>query len=198
MGRKSITEEKRKEIIIAFYNTAKKIGLENTSIAKLAEELEVSKSLILHHFKSKHELLTHLHNFLLEQYLKFLNKNGTPEITSREEIVKYVTSLFSRDWNKYFDDGVFYSCYALIFRLEEFKTSMSSYLEKVHINLKEKLISAKENQVIENDDIDEITEIIFSLVDGAYFYLGTINDNDKYKRLEQLYIKHALGLIQFS
>ena len=58
MGRKSLKKERQSEIIEAFYKVAQKEGLENVSLAKVATEMDVNTSLVLHYFKSKDELYT--------------------------------------------------------------------------------------------------------------------------------------------
>ncbi|AIY11949.1 MULTISPECIES: TetR family transcriptional regulator [Cellulophaga] len=198
MGRKSVSVARRKEIIKAFYKVAKEIGLENTSIAKVAEDLSISNGLIMHYFKTKDELLIGLNEFILEQHLNIVQNDENGIIDTKQKLHNLITSLFSRNWNKYFDDGVFYSCYALIYRKKDFNDSFKSYLQALHTVLATKLIEAKENGIICNEDIHEITEIIFALIDGAYYYLGTFNENtEDYKKKELVYIKYALNILDF-
>ncbi|SFW48836.1 TetR family transcriptional regulator [Cellulophaga fucicola] len=199
MGRKSVSVERRKEIIKAFYKVAKEIGLENSSIAKVAEHLGISNGLIMHYFKTKDELLIGLNEFILEQHLNIVQNNETNVIDSKQKLHNLITSLFSRNWNIYFDDGVFYSCYALIYRKKDFKDSFKSYLQALHSVLNTKLTEAKENDVIGNADINEVTEIIFALIDGAYYYLGLFNEKtEDYKQKEAVYIKYALNILEFK
>ncbi|MAZ28929.1 MAG: TetR family transcriptional regulator [Cytophagaceae bacterium] len=199
MGRKSIATQRRKEVINAFYDTAREIGLENTSIAKVANKMNISQGLVMHYFKTKDELLIGLNKFILEQHLKIINAPEYPEMDTRKSLEEFITSLFSRKWNQYFDDGVFYSCYALIYRIPEFKQEFKSYLEELHLVLNEKLAKARELNVIKNDNIDELTEIIFALIDGAYYYLGLFDENNPaYRRQENLYINYAIKLLDFS
>lgn len=199
MGRKSVSVQRRKEIIKAFYKVAKDIGLENTSIAKVAEHLSISNGLIMHYFKTKDELLIGLNEFILEQHLNIVQNDENGEINSKQKLHNLITSLFSRNWNKYFDDGVFYSCYALIYRKKDFNDSFKSYLQALHTVLHKKLAEAKEHQIISNTNIDEITEVIFALIDGAYYYLGLFNEKtEDYKQKEAIYIKYALNILEFK
>ncbi|MCL5245568.1 TetR family transcriptional regulator [Cellulophaga sp. 20_2_10] len=199
MGRKSVSVERRKEIIKAFYKVAKEIGLENSSIAKVAEHLGISNGLIMHYFKTKDELLLGLNEFILEQHLNIVQNNEIDVIDSKQKLHNLITSLFSRNWNTYFDDGVFYSCYALIYRKKDFNESFKSYLQALHSVLNKKLTEAKENDVIGNTDINEVTEIIFALIDGAYYYLGLFNEKtEDYKQKEAVYIKYALNILEFK
>jgi AcrR family transcriptional regulator len=66
MGRKSLKEIRRKEIISAFYNVSIKEGLENSSISKVAKEMDINPSLVMHYFNTKEDLNFGLINFILE------------------------------------------------------------------------------------------------------------------------------------
>ena len=199
MGRKSLSSKRRREIIQSFYRIAKKIGLENTSIAKVAEDMQISNGLVMHYFKTRDELLIGLNEYILERHLNMVNSIEYGMMDNNESLENFITDLFSRKWNKYFDDGVFYSCYALIYRKKDFNTSFRNYLEKLHQVLQEKLLEAKSYGVISNSNISEITEIIFALIDGSYYYLGMFNQKEiNYREKEELYIIYAIKLLDFS
>jgi len=197
VGRKNIAEQRRKEILKAFYKVAKKIGLENTSIAKVADEMTISNGLVMHYFKTRDEILIGLNQYILEQHLNIVRSQV--DITTKEELINFIESLFSRKWNRYFDDGVFYSCYALVYRKKEFRDSFKNYLDALHEVLKNNLTQAYQNKLISNQDIEETTEIIFALIDGGYYYLGLFqHDKTRYQQQIQLYVKYALKLLEIK
>jgi AcrR family transcriptional regulator len=198
MGRKDLSEVRRKEIIKSFYSVAKKNGIENTSIAKVAEHMEISNGLVMHYFNTKEELLKGLNEFILEQHLHIISSEEDI-IDSREKLENFINSLFSRKWNKYFDDGLFYSCYALIYRNADFNKSFKAYLEALHNVLREKLDEARKHDIIVNENIDELAEVVFALIDGAYYYLGTFHQSgEAYHRQVSIYLKYTLALFEFS
>ncbi|MGS2763981.1 TetR family transcriptional regulator [Sinomicrobium sp. M5D2P9] len=197
MGRKSLTDVRQKEIIKSFYKVAKKIGLENASIAKVADEMGISNGLVMHYFKTRDELLIGLNEYILERHLHIITSRENGSIDSWARLQGLVENLFSRKWNRYFDDGVFYSCYALIYRKKDFNESFRKYLEELHAVLYEKLLEARSNGVIDNENLEELTEIIFALVDGAYYYLGMFTaKSDAYEKQVEVYVKHAMSLFR--
>ena len=115
MGRTSLKAVRQKEIIEAFYFVAKSSSLESASIARVAEHLDINPSLIVHYFKSRDALLTGLIDFILERYRGIYYMDGNTYSTVHDVEV-LISNLFSRKWNKLFDDGVFYSCYAMTYR----------------------------------------------------------------------------------
>ena len=78
MGRKSLKPIRQKAIIKAFYKVARKEGLENASIAKVASVLDVNPSLVIHYFETKQDLIHGLIEYILERYRLIYNpENGT-------------------------------------------------------------------------------------------------------------------------
>lgn len=199
MGRKNLRPTRRLEIIEAFYEVSKQIGLENASIAKVAIEMGISNGLVMHYFNTREELLLGLNEYILKQHLNVLFAGEMGVIKERQDLENLIENLFSRKWNQYFDDGVFYSCYALIYRNEAFNNSFKSYLLELHAVLREELDQAYRNKVICNTNIEELTEIIFALIDGAYYFMGMFDRNDEtHQKQQKLYITHCLSLFKYS
>lgn len=198
MGRKSLGQTRRLEIVRAFYDVAKEIGLENASIAKVANSMGISNGLVMHYFNTKDELLIGLNEYILEQHINVFIEDHQGTIETRKDLENLIHNLFSRKWNQYFDDGVFYSCYALIYRNVDFNNSFKQYLLRLHEVLKEELKQAHDNEIICNTNIDELTEIIFALIDGSYYYMGMFDQNEEaHKRQQNLYISHCLSLFKY-
>lgn len=195
MGRKSLKETRQKEIVIAFYKVAKKEGLKKASIAKVAEVLNVNPSLIIHYFKSRKDLLNALVDFILKRYLEIYKLDGG--IDSKEKLVALIDHLFSRNWHRLFDDGVFYSCYAIIFRNPQIKDKYKELHDSLIYKFRESLKEARDNNIIEIEDLDKTTEVIFSMVDGAYFSLSMEKDTevrDKKAEIYRNFVKQLVGL----
>ena len=196
VGRKSLKEIRQKEIVIAFYKVAKKEGLKNASIAKVAECMKVNPSLIIHYFKSRKELINALVDFTLNRYLEIYKLDGG--IDSKEKLLALIDHLFSRSWHRLFDDGVFYSCYALIYRNPSVKEKYKLLHDTLLVKFKQTLEEAQNNGIIKIDDLEETAEVIFSMVDGAYFSLGMVSDleeRDRKAAFYKQYVKRMLNIL---
>ncbi|MBI1770212.1 MAG: TetR/AcrR family transcriptional regulator [Bacteroidetes bacterium] len=196
MGRKSLKPIRQKGIIQAFYKVARKEGLENASIAKVASVLDVNPSLVMHYFKTKQDLTHGLIEYILERYRLIYNpQNGTAN--PKERLEKTIQNLFSRKWNKLFDDGVFYSSFSLIFR--DPKTKI--HYKKLHDHLREMLtgalMEAKTSGVIAVEDVEKTADLVFIFVEGAYYYLSMVSDKSEYQNRIELYEKTVLSMLNF-
>jgi len=196
MGRKSLKGTRQKEIVKAFYKVAKREGFENTSIAKVADHMDINPSLIIHYFKSKQDLEIALIDYILERYLKIYKSNGS--VYTIETLKDLIDKLFSRKWNRLFDDGVFYSCYAHIYRNEEFRHRFKQLHDELRVILKQSFTDAVNSKVIKVDDVDRLTETIFALLEGAYYYLGLVDDKHEYEEKVLYYKHHVCELLQIS
>lgn len=176
MGRKSLKETRRLEIVKVFYKVAKKGGLENTSIAKIAAVMGINPSLIIHYFKTKEELTYALIDYTLEKYLRIYLKEKKAHSPTIDTLTTVIDGLFSREWNKLFDDGLFYSCYALTFREKKVKEMYRELTISLRVRLAELIQRCKDSELVAVDDPRLTADLIFALVDGAYFYLSVSAD----------------------
>lgn len=197
MGRKSLKPLRQKGIIKAFYKVARKEGLENASIAKVAAVLEVNPSLVIHYFSTKHELVHGLIEYILERYRLLYNpQNGTQN--PRERLIKIIRNLFSRKWNKLIDDGVFYSSYALIFRDRTVKEHYKKLHDGLRKLLKDALEEAKAHGVIDIDDVENTADLIFIFVEGAYYYLSMVSEKVEYEARIENYEQTVLSMLKLN
>ena len=195
MGRKSLKPVRQKAIIKAFYAVARKEGLENASIAKVAAVLDVNPSLVIHYFKTKQDLIHGLIEYILERYRLIYNpENGT--LNPSERLKKIIRNLFSRKWDKLFDDGVFYSSFSLIFRDKTLKAHYKSIHDHLRQMLTDTLKDAKENGVIDIDDVEKTADLIFVFVEGAYYYLSMVSDKDEYNTRIEFYQETVLSMLK--
>jgi len=177
MGRKSLKETRQQEIVKIFYKVAKKEGYENTSIAKIAKVMDINPSLIIHYFETKEDLTYALIDYILERYLLIYTIKHKGGMTL-EDLQRTVEMLFSKKWNLLFDDGLFYTFYALAFREKKIKVKYKTILDSLRSALAGMIESCNEKKLIQVENPQVTADLIFVLVDGAYFYLS-LEDNKK-------------------
>jgi len=179
MGRKSLKETRQQEIIKVFYKVAKKEGYENTSIAKIAKVMDINPSLIIHYFETKEELTYSLIEYILERYLLIYTIKHKDGVTL-EDLERTIEMLFSNKWNLLFDDGLFYTFYALAFREKKIKTKYKTILDSLRLALANMLEQCNNRELIKVSDPQNTADLIFVLVDGAYFYLSLESNKKVY------------------
>lgn len=197
MGRKSIKESRQKEIIEAFYEIAKKEGLENASIAKTAALININPSLVIHYFKTKEYLIYGLIEYILDQYLLIFKTPATYKDDPSKKLLKVIDNIFSQKWNRLFDDSVSYSCYALAFRDQKVKENYKVLLDTLRENLRNLIEECNQLGILRVKDPVGVADTIFVMVDGAYYYLSLVSNKQEYKRKLAQYKKLALEQLNF-
>src|SRR6202012_1655516 len=181
MGRKSLKGPRQKEIIKAFYKVAKKEGLENASIAKTAESIHINPSLVIHYFKTREDLIYGLIEYILDKYLLIYEIPSEFSAHPRDALLKVIDNIFSSKWNTLFDDSVSYSCYSLAFRNKIIKGKYKQLLDALRKRLEQLILECKNKGVLDIDDPALTADLIFLLVDGAYYYLSLVDDKVEYQ-----------------
>ena len=194
MGRKSIKETRQLEIVKVFYEVAKKEGYENTSIAKIAKVMDINPSLILHYFETKEDLTYSLIDHILDKYLEIYTVQDQVQATL-ENLQHTIEMLFSKKWNLLFDDGLFYTFYALAFREKKIKTKYKLILDSLRQALTSMIEHCNEKQLINVPAPKTAADLIFVLVDGAYFYLSLESDKKAYAERLEYYKNRAYEIL---
>ncbi|HCZ34435.1 MAG TPA: TetR family transcriptional regulator [Cytophagales bacterium] len=197
MGRKNLIQVRQKGIILAFYKVARKQGLENASIAKVADAMQVNPSLIMHYFKTKQDLIHGLIEYILERYRLIytpLNQIADPQ----ERLEQIIENLFSRKWDKLFDDGVFYSSFSLIFRDKKIKKHYKLLHDNLRLMLTETLNQCNDIGSIEVEDVEKTADLIFVFVEGAYYYLSMVSNKEEYNRKMSYYKQTVLNMLSLA
>lgn len=195
MGRKSLKERRQLEIVRVFYKVAKKEGLENTSIAKIAKVMDINPSLIIHYFQTKEELTYALIDYILDKYLLIYKVSGDSDVPLKEALVNVIDNVFSKKWNKLFDDGLFYSCYALAFRDPKVKSMYGALTDSLRARLALFIQRCTQEQVIDVPDPRRAADLIFALIDGAYFYLSLADEKETFDQKITTYKTEAYRLL---
>jgi len=195
MGRRSLKATRQQEIIVAFYKLAKKEGLENTSIAKIAKAMDVNPSLIIHYFQTKEELIYALIDFILDKYTPIFHVPNKASKTPKTILLEVIDNLFSKKWNTLFDDSLFYGCYALSFRENKIKARYKALLDGLRSKLAELIEDCISDDSLATDNALEAADLIFIILDGAYFYMSLVKDPKLLNEKLSLYKQKALTVL---
>lgn len=194
MGRKSLKEARQLEIIKIFYKVAKKEGYENTSIAKIAKVMDINPSLIIHYFQTKEELTYALIDYILDRYLLIYTIKSKDGV-GLADLHKTIEMLFSKKWNALFDDGLFYTFYAMAFREKKIKEKYKTILDSLRVGLAAMIEQCHEKKLIKVADAKIAADMIFVLVDGVYFYLSLESDKKAYSEKLDYYKSKAYYIL---
>ena len=198
MGRKSLKEDRRKQIVEAFYEVAKKEGLENASLSKIAKHINMPASLLIHYFENKSELLLALTEFIMSHYGRIYISEKTTRQTSMDRLMSTIENIFSRKWNTYFDDGVYYSYFALVFRDDRIRKKYFDLHQQLRQWLTVVIQECNDEGFIKVDNAENVSDLIFVLSEGAYFNLSMVDDMKFFEERLNHYKQQAINLLNIK
>ncbi len=102
MGRKSKADERKSEILHCYWEIVEKEGFENTSIARIAEQMGIHPSLIIHYFKTKDDMVVDLLVTFIREYVESLRDKYYSENDVHRQfdvLVNDVFEIVTFPWN---------------------------------------------------------------------------------------------------
>lgn len=107
MGRPSMVNQRRREILDAFYKLARTGGLKGADIRTVARKAGLKPSLIYHYFENKEEIVEQLVQFAAQERFREF-ENLSRNATDGKELLRLLAdSLFNEDIISD-DSGMFY------------------------------------------------------------------------------------------
>ena len=193
MGRKSLKEVRRAEIIEVFHKVANSQGLHNTSIAMIAEEMEVNPSLIMHYFKSKEDLLFSLIEYILNKYLIMYEVNKTLGLL--DQLTELLDNLFSTKWDNLVSDHVYYSCYTMVFTDPLIRDKYKQLHDSLRLSLENHLIACKKANLLSIEDPRVTANLIYTILEGVYYYQCMVTGDNQKSEYMSHYKAHVYNLL---
>ncbi len=110
MGRKSIADERRTQIIQAFYLCVVKEGVAGASIRKIANEAQVSPSTLHHYFKDRDEIIEEAVVYFTDEIFTRFSEKITPHADASMRLSRGLEFIFSKGMINPEHTGFFLEC----------------------------------------------------------------------------------------
>ena len=196
MPRGKKAEVRKQEIIEQFYQVIVEDGLEKASLAKIAERLAVSPSLLIHHFKNKDELILQLIDYIIEKYSRtfsdIIDTIQNPEM----RIHSILDLIYSREWTKTIDDRVYIACLHLSQQSNKVKKRLQG-MYSMFITMLEKELKqyATDNPSLKLEP-ENLVRMIISLQEGLDIFKDLFPDDQKFQNLGSYIKPHILNILE--
>jgi len=180
MGRKSISNIRKPEILEHVYEVLKDEGIQGTTLSKIAVRMGVNSSLLVHYFKTKDNMMAEFVDSLAERYANYFQRHSK-EIGKIKKPVDRLNAmldlLFDPDWDVSADAGVFWACFYMSFKNEKIKERFRI----IYTGLMNGIAGEIRKQALKGHSDKRGSEkaamAIISLLDGHSFYCSAIGKN---------------------
>jgi len=195
VGRRSLSEVRRVQILEALYRCLADYGLEGATISRIAGEAEMTPSLVMHYFRNKDEMIVELVELILQRYEEtFLPRLGEIDDPG-ERLRTIIDTIFGTEWDRLVDMGVFTACYSLSFRNQRVRESF----RKMYLRLREVLIAElgglMEDAVMVRADPGKLADLVISLLEGFDFYKYVMGDAIELEGLGAFFKENAWEIL---
>lgn len=184
--RKNLNADLRKpEILESYYQVMIQEGLEGTSISKIAKQLDIHPSLIIHYFKNKENMKLELVDLLIEKY-KSPDMIDFDHIEDDEErFDALMTMLFSFQWSRTVDPSVHFGFYYLSLRNEKILERFRMMFKWLRDYLAEQLADFSAKGVIRVQDATKAADYIVTLMEGLEIHNHFLADGKPFEHFAQ-------------
>jgi AcrR family transcriptional regulator len=172
MKRSEHSQQRRREMLAAYYETLLAEGLQGASLAKIAKRVDAPPSLLIHYFGTKEQMTIELVDYLLERYHESYGEKLESIADPRRRLDAILDYLFSIDYHQLLDDRAFYACFYLSLTHLDVRRAFASIYE-VSLRLVEStLAECMAGGSIPTDDPHELAVTIKALEEGYAFLIG--------------------------
>jgi len=172
-----IANIRKREILESFYQVMKTVGLEGSSIPKIAKKMGAHPKLISYYFNSKDELISELVEYILENFETSFRDRLDKVQDHAKRLDSILDAIFGFEWALLIDNSVYYACYYLSWKDAKIKDSF----KKMFGFLKEFLIIEIDKGIkggfIPETDSGKIADLIIALLEG-YTLCWHLRDED--------------------
>ena len=198
MGRKSLANERRSQIVKALHQCISKYGLQKSTIKKIAEEAGVQSGILHHYFKDRDEIIEEMVDTFVDdisaRYLAEISRCRNP----RARFNRAIDFLFSPYAVSDENTAFFYDCWAEGRRNEKVRKSFTTYYQRFRGGMIKLLTDTGKSAGLTAAQTKELVTMIVAIQDGASLQwdMDPTNINLKTmsrmtKRLIELYIGDA-------
>lgn len=178
--RKRQSAKERKPVILrSFYEVINELGLENASIARVAEKAGVHPSTVIHYFGNKEEMVKALVDETLRKYgriLERLPEDDDPSV----RLDRLLTLIWSREWHQAVSFSVIFSLLALSRRDDDVMMRMRNLYRTYRKYLTKQVAFFSQSGIIEVDNQQATVQALISLSEGSHYFNGYHIEKDSH------------------
>jgi AcrR family transcriptional regulator len=172
MGRKSLAEERRSQLVDAYYRCLAKRGIEGCSMSSIAKEAGMVPSIINHYFGTKEELMKELINRVVTMYEQLVFSQLEEIAEPEERLDSLLAILFSDELLT----GDFAKAYTAVLHRasqdKEVREAFSDAMQRCYAMLMDDMQAVALPKGISSEEVNRTAVMIIALADGILIHTG--------------------------
>ena len=192
MGRKSIDNIRKPQILEHFRQVVNEEGIHKASVAKIAKKMGVSPNLVLHYFDSKEAMVFELFDVIMDQYIKYLDEaiSGVPKGPQRLKAL--IKTMFGLGKNhELLSEKSYYAFYYLSLFDDRMKSRFNlKYRQLTDIVIKE-IESYDSYKRTSYEELERQAEFLLDLFEGFVFKASIRKNGDHFEEFGNYFFEKA-------
>ena len=202
MGRKSIDNIRKPQILEHFCQVVNEEGIHKASVVKIAKKMGVSPNLVLHYFASKDAMIIALFDHIMDQYIEYLSDAISSVPEGPQRLKSLIKTMFGLGKNRdLLSEKSYYSFYYLSLFNDQIKQLFNKkYQQLTDMVLQEIESSAPYRGVhhIEHTEFVKQTELLLCLFEGFILKANIQMDGDHFKAFGNYFFERACTFFKFD
>ena len=186
MGRKSLAQQRRAQIIEAFYRCIVRDGLQKASTREVAKEAGVQTSILHHYFKDRDEMIEELVKNIVDEiatrYVTEIRRYKSP----RTRFNKAIEFLFGPAMINEEHAGFFYDCWAEAKRNDKVRESFAKLYRRFHRTMVDLLVETGWASGLSRTAVSELASMVIAIQDGISLQWEMDPQNVSLKKMSRL------------
>jgi len=199
MGRKSIDNIRKPQILEHFRQVINEEGIHKASVVKIAKKMGVSPNLVLHYFDSKEAMVMELFDVIMDKYIEHLSEviRDIPKGTQRLKTL--IKTMFGLGKNRQLlSEKSYYAFYYLSLFDDQIKSRFNQKYRQFTEMVTAEIESSGHFKETSSVGLTIQAELLLALFEGFTFKSNIRINNDHFEEFGDYFYKKTCDLFKLE
>lgn len=199
MGRKSIDNIRKPQILEHFREVVNAEGIHKASVAKIAKNMGVSPNLVLHYFESKEAMVIALFNVIMDQYTGYLSESVSRLPKGPQRLKALIKTMFGLGKNReLLSEKSYYAFYYLSLVDDQMKLRFNQKYEQLTDMVIKEIESSAHFKGASPVELAKQAELLLSLFEGFTFKANIRMNGGHFEEFGDYFFEKACDLLKLE
>lgn len=197
MGRKSIDNIRKPQILENFRQVVNKEGIHKASVVKIAKNMGVSPNLVLHYFESKEAMVMALFDVIMDQYFEHLSEAIRSVPKGPLRLKALIKTMFGLDKNReLLSEKAYYAFYYLSLFDDQMRLRYNRKYRQFTDIITTEIEASPHFKGVSQVDLTKQAELLLALFEGFTFNANIRMNGDLFEELGDYFFEKACDLLE--
>jgi AcrR family transcriptional regulator len=199
MGRKSIDNIRKPQILEYFRQVINEEGIHKASVVKIAKKMGVSPNLVLHYFDSKEAMVMELFDVIIDQYIEHLSEVISEIPTGPQRLKILIKTMFGLGKNRQLlSEKSYYAFYYLGLFDGQIKLRFNQKYRQFTDMVSAEIESSGHFKGASQVDLAKQAEFLISLFEGFTFKSNIRINNDHFEEFGDYFFEKVCDIFKLD